>query len=177
MKLNIVERKINLNDSTKEKLENKLKKFEKFFKDDTITTATFKTQKDKVYLEVFINMGDMMIRAEAVDSDAKVAIDKIDDIIEGQFRKYKTKLEKKVKTNAYQDFFESFGDDLAEVEEKEFNVVKSKKIFVKPMNVDEAILQMNLIGHQFFVFLNSELNKNCIVYKRKDGNYGLIEVD
>lgn len=177
MKINIVERKINLTDSTKEKLENKLSKFDKFFKTDAEATATFKTQKDKVFLEVCISAGDMLIRAEADDPDAKSAIDKIDDIIVGQFRKYKTKLEKKIKTNAYEDNSELFGNYSLEDEETEFKVVKSKKFFVKPMSVDEAILQMNLIGHQFFVFTNSETEQTCIVYKRKDRNYGLIEVD
>lgn len=175
MKINIVERKINLNDSTKEKLYDKLSKFDKFFKEEAEATATFKTQKDTVYLEVCLSAGDMIIRAEADDPDAKSAIDKIDDIIVGQFRKYKTKLEKKVKNSGYEEIV-NYDNNFSE-EETEFKVVKSKKFFVKPMSVDEAILQMNLIGHQFFVFTNADTEQTCIVYKRKDRNYGLIEVD
>lgn len=176
MKLNIVERKVNLKDSTKEKLEKKLSKFEKFFKDEAEITATFRTQKDVIYLEVYISSGDISIRAESSDTDAKTAIDKVESIIDGQFRKYKTKLEKKVKGNVYTEFYNESSSGYDE-EENEFNVVKKKKFFIKPMSVDEAILQMNLIGHQFFVFINSETDETCIVYKRKDNNYGLIETD
>lgn len=174
MKIKIVERKVTLNDKTKEKLESKLKKFDKLLGESAEATATFNTQKDKIFLEIAIRSDDMIIRAESSDEDAKIAIDKIIDVLEGQFRKYKTKLERKIKTFTPDIYFES----PSEVEEeKEFKVVKSKKFFMKPMSVDEAILQMNLLGHEFFVFTNSETEKVNIVYKRKDQNYGLIEAD
>jgi len=116
----------------------------------------------------------MIIRAESSDPDAKTAIDKIIDVLEGQFRKYKTKLSRKIKTFNPDVYFE---EPSVIEEEAEFKVVKSKKFFMKPMSVDEAILQMNLLGHEFFVFTNSETEKINIVYKRKDSNYGLIETN
>lgn len=174
MKINIVERKVTLNDKTKEKLESKLLKFDKLLGASAEATATFNTQKDKIFLEIAIRSEDMIIRAESSDPDAKIAIDKIIDILEGQFRKYKTKLERKIKTFTPDIYFEN---QLEVEEEKEFKVVKSKKFFMKPMSVDEAILQMNLLGHEFFVFTNSDTEKINIVYKRKDSNYGLIETD
>ncbi len=174
MKINIVERKVTLNDTTKEKLESKLLKFDKLLGASAEATATFNTQKDKIFLEIAIRSDDMIIRAESSDPDAKIAIDKIIDVLEGQFRKYKTKIARKIKTFTPDVYFES----PSEVEEeKEFKVVKSKKFFMKPMSVDEAILQMNLLGHEFFVFINSDTEKVNIVYKRKDKNYGLIETD
>jgi len=174
MKINIVERKVTLNDKTREKLESKLLKFDKLLGESAEATATFNTQKDKIFLEIAIRSDDMIIRAESSDPDAKIAIDKIVDVLEGQFRKYKTKLSRRIKTFTPDAYFED-SPDVAE--EEEFKVVKSKKFFMKPMSVDEAILQMNLLGHEFFVFLNSETEKVNIVYKRKDKNYGLIETD
>ena len=174
MKINIVERKVTLNDTTKEKLESKLLKFDKLLGESAEATATFNTQKDKIFLEIAIRSEDMIIRAETSDPDAKIAIDKIIDILEGQFRKYKTKLARKIKTFTPDIYFDNQSEV---VEEQEFKVVKSKKFFMKPMSVDEAILQMNLLGHEFFVFTNSGTEKVNIVYKRKDQNYGLIETD
>ena len=174
MKINIVERKVTLNDTTKEKLESKLLKYDKLLGESAEATATFNTQKDKIFLEIAIRSDDMIIRAESSDPDAKIAIDKIIDVLDGQFRKYKTKLAKKIKTFTPDIYFEAISEA---DEEKEFKVVKSKKFFMKPMSVDEAILQMNLLGHEFFVFTNSDTEKTNIVYKRKDKNYGLIETD
>lgn len=174
MKINIVERKVTLNDTTKEKLESKLLKYDKLLGESAEATATFNTQKDKIFLEIAIRSEDMIIRAESSDPDAKVAIDKIIDVLDGQFRKYKTRLAKKIKTFTPDVYFETISEA---DEEKEFKVVKSKKFFMKPMSVDEAILQMNLLGHEFFVFTNSDTEKTNIVYKRKDKNYGLIETD
>ena len=160
MKINIVERKVTLNDTTKEKLESKLLKFDKLLGESAEATATFNTQKDKIFLEIAIRSEDMIIRAETSDPDAKIAIDKIIDILEGQFRKYKTKLARKIKTFTPDIYFDNQSEV---VEEQEFKVVKSKKFFMKPMSVDEAILQMNLLGHEFFVFTNSDTEKVNIV--------------
>lgn len=174
MKLNIKTFKMNLNDSTLERLNVKLSKFDKLMGEDASADVTFKTQRDRVYLEVAIYANGMIIRAESDDEDAKTAIDKIMGTIEGQFRKYKTKLEKKIKTADYSKY--NFENNVTEEEEKEFKVVKSKKFSIKPMSVDEAILQMNLLNHEFFVFTNADTDDVNIVYKRKDSNYGLIDV-
>jgi len=101
------------------------------------------------------------------------SIDKVVDIVERQIRRYKTRLEKRLREGAFKA--ENFTINNAIEEEKEFNLVKIKKFAIKPMPVEEAILQMNLLGHEFFVFINSETSKTNVVYKRKDGAYGLIE--
>ena len=175
MKLNVKTLKLNLNDSTIERLESKLAKFDRLMGENAEADVTFKTQKDRVFLEIAIRSAEMIIRAESDDEDAKAAIDKIVSVLEGQFRKYKTKIEKRNKSVDFSKFVVDSDFDVEE--EKEFNVVKSKKFSVKPMSVDEAILQMNLLNHEFFVFTNADTNEVNIVYKRKDKNYGLIEID
>ncbi len=176
MKINLTTKKVNLKDSTKEKLEKKLAKFDKILKDDATADVKFKMENDLIYLEIAISSGDMILRAQSFDEDAKTAIDKIISLLEGQLRKYKTKLQKKVKNSGYEEYFAETPDSDYE-EETEFNIVKTKKFSVKPMSVDEAILQMNLLGHEFYVFTNAEDDKINIVYKRKDKNYGLIETN
>ena len=101
-------------------------------------------------------------------------MDKIIDDMERQIRKNKTRLEKKLKKDAFVDMGVS---DVPVEEETEFNIIKTKTFTTKPMSNEEAILQMNLLGHTFFVYKNSETEKNSIVYKRKDGNYGIIEIN
>ena len=170
MKVQVVERKVNLKDTTKLYLDEKLAKFSKVFGDEATVTATFYSQKNRIFLEITIRLGDVILRSETDDTDARCAIDKAVEIIDGQMRKYKTRLQKKLK--------EAFVPDASEYdyEEPEFEVVKTKQIFIKPMLVEEAILQMKLLNHTFFVFKNAETQKECIVYCRKDGRYGLIEV-
>ena len=115
----------------------------------------------------------MIYRAEETDRDEFAAIDNVVDVIERQIRKNKTRLEKKLRETAFTAPAEI--DDAEE--ETEFKIVKTKKYAVKPMSPDEAILQMNLLGHEFFLFKNSNTDENNIVYKRHDGNYGLIETE
>ena len=114
----------------------------------------------------------MIFRAEVRDSDMYACIDRVIDVLERQIRKQKTRLEKKLNSGAF-DTLADFGNY---DEEPEFKIVKTKKYENKPMSVDEAILQMNLLGHEFYIFNNSETNDKEVVYKRKDGNYGLIEL-
>lgn len=171
MKVQIVERKVNLREETKAYLQEKLSKFNKVFEDDAKVTATFFAQKNRVYLEVTILSADVIVRAESDDTEARCAIDKAVEIIDGQMRKYKTRLSKRLK-EVYVPEFEEYEIE----EEPEFEIVKVKKIFVKPMSPEEAILQMKLLNHNFFVFENSETDTHCVVYCRKDGKYGLIEV-
>ncbi len=176
MKINLTTKKVTLKDSTIEKLEKKLSKFDKILKDDGLADVKFKMENDVIYLEIAISSGDMILRAQTSDKDAKTAIDKIISLLEGQLRKYKTKLQKKVKASGFDEYFAEMPNFSYE-EEKEFNIVKTKKFSVKPMSVDEAILQMNLLNHEFYVFENAEDGKIDIVYKRKDKNYGLIETN
>ncbi|MBQ2968311.1 MAG: ribosome-associated translation inhibitor RaiA [Clostridia bacterium] len=171
MKVQIVERKVNLKDATKAYLQEKLGKFEKVFGADASVTATFYAQKNRIFLEVTIRSGDVIIRAESDDTDARCAIDRAVGIVDGQMRKYKTKLAKKIKTAYVPEPLEY------EIEEDTvFDVVKKKQFYVKPMQAEEAVLQMKLLNHQFFVYKDAETEQTCIVYARKDGKYGVIEV-
>ena len=116
-----------------------------------------------------------MVRAEAQQDDIYQAIDKVVDVIERQIRKNKTKLEKRIKREAVSDNALLSGEIFSDEEEEEFKVIKTKRFAVKPMSVQEAILQMNLLGHSFFVFKNQDTDEVNVVYKRKDGNFAVIE--
>lgn len=172
MKITTTGRKINVTDGLKGYVEKKLSKLDKFFNEDTISQVTLSVQKDDHIIEVTIHHSGMIFRAEFKSSDMYAAIDSVVDILERQIRKQKTRLEKKLKKGAFESY--ELPDDL-EIEQ-EFNVVKRKKYDSKPMSVEEAILQMNLLGHDFYIFTDDISMDNSVVYRRKDGNYGLIEL-
>lgn len=169
MKITIIGRQMNVRDSLKELVENKLSKFDKFFDGESEATVTFSRKRDKENLEVTIVAASTIFRAEDEEESFQTALDRVIDSIERQIRKNKTRLEKRFRAGAFDEYF---GDDVTE-EEPEFKI-RTKTFSFKPMSVEEAILQMNLLGHQFFVFENSDSGDTCVVYTRKDGAYGLI---
>lgn len=176
MKFKIIGRKYDLTDKIKDYVEKKLGKLDKFFREESEARVVIGTIKDNDYIEATIYAGGMMYRAEASDKEILVAIDKIVDVIERQIRKNKTRLEKKIKRDATLDNMLISGAPYTGGEEtKEFEIVKTKRFTVKPMSIEEAILQMNLLGHSFFVFKNQETEEMNVVYKRKDGKYAVIE--
>ena len=176
MKFKIIGRRYDVTDKIRDYVEKKLGKLDKFFKDESEARVVIGTIKDNDYIEATINAAGMMYRAEASDKEILAAIDKIVDVIERQIRKNKTRLSKKIKRDATLDAKLISGATYTEGEEtKEFEVVKTKRFTVKPMSVEEAILQMNLLGHTFFVFKNQETDEMNVVYKRKDGKYAVIE--
>ncbi|MCX7715694.1 MAG: ribosome-associated translation inhibitor RaiA [Clostridia bacterium] len=176
MKFNIIGRKMELTDQIRDYATKKLSKLDKFFREESEARVVIGKIKDKQYMETTIYASGMMYRAEVTDDEVLAAIDKTVDIIERQIRKNKTKLEKKIKHDATADNILISGTDyVQEEEEAEFKVIKRKRFQVKPMSEEEAILQMNLLGHNFFVFLNTETDEMNVVYKRKDGNYAVIE--
>ena len=174
MTTNILLRKLTLNEEKKSMLVKKIDKLKKFFNDDAVADIVVSTQRDKIILEVTIRTKDMIYRAEQRDDDVYNAADEIVEAIERQIRKNKTRLAKKLRDGVKREF-EAIG--IEPEEEADIKIVKTKKHSVKPMSAEEAVLQMNLLGHSFFVFLNSETNSTDIVYRRKDGNYGLIETN
>lgn len=174
MKTTIVARKMDLTDGIKDYVEKKLSKLDKFFDDDSEAKITMSVEKNRKKIEATIYSRDTIYRVEAITSDMYVTMDKIIDDMERQIRKHKTRLEKRLKKGAFADLGIYNADD---DEEKEFKIIKTKSFTAKPMSSEEAILQMNLLGHSFFVFKNSETEQNNIVYKRKDGNYGIIEIN
>ena len=176
MKINIIGRKITVTDKIREYAEKKLGKMDKFFKDEPEARIVIGTIKDNEYVEASIYASGMIYRAEVIDVDVITAMDKIVDVIERQIRKNKTRLEKKIKREAVNDNILLSGEDYTEGEDvSEFKIVKKKRFAVKPMTAEEAVLQMNLLGHNFFVFKNAETEQMNVVYKRKDGNYAIIE--
>ncbi|MGE5614591.1 MAG: ribosome hibernation-promoting factor, HPF/YfiA family [Bacillota bacterium] len=160
-------------DSLKTRVAKKLGKLEKFFSSQTEAHVRMSVQRNKPILEVTIPADGVILRAEVSSDDMYSCIDKAEDILERQIRKHKTRLEKRLHTGVFKP--EYFNKDIDVEEETDFKVVKTKRFDVKPMPVEEAILQMNLLGHEFFVFSNAETNRVNVVYKRRDGNYGLIE--
>jgi len=173
MKFIVNGKNINVSDSLRERALKKLSKIEKFFKSDAECYLTFEIEKSRHILEVTIVSTGLVVRAEETTDDMYASIDKVIDKLERQIRKNKTKLGKRIKQESLVP--DNFQIDEKIEEENSFKIMKSKRFAIKPMNVQEAILQMNLLGHNFFVFSNGDTEEVNVVYKRKDGNYGLIE--
>lgn len=174
MKFNIIGKKITVNEKNSEYIKKKIGKLDKFFKQEPEARIVIGTVKDKEYIEATIYSEGIIFRAEVTDSDVFTATDKVIDLIERQIRKNKTKLEKRTRREAFDDARLLSGDDYAD-DEDEMKIVKKKRFHVKPMSAEEAVLQMNLLGHNFFVFKNQDTEEMNVVYKRKDGNYAIIE--
>lgn len=177
MKYNIIGRKVNLRDNFKERVYKKLGKFEKIYSEDAEAVVTVTVEKNRQTVEVTIRDNGMTYRAESTALEMNDALDQVVDILGGQIRKNKTKLSKKMRSDSFEQYFaeEEVSDDEIVLGNDDYTVVKTKSFSVKPLSVEEAILQMNLIGHEFFMFLNSNTNAINVVYKRKGGTYGLLE--
>lgn len=171
MKTNYILRKVALKDSSKDHIEKKITKLERFFSEDADVTLKFVLENNTVKAEITIKDKSMVYRAEDVQVDLTDAFDNAYDNIIRRIRKQKTKLEKKLRSTSFDEVFAPIEN---EVEEK-FEVIRSKEYYLQAISVDEAILQMNLIGHQFFIFENVDTSLISVVYKRNDGKYGLIE--
>lgn len=177
MKITISGKQIELTNALKARVEDKFSKLDRYFHKETEAFVTLSVQRELQTIEATIQSGHLILRAEEATDDLYVSIDMAVDTLERQLRKHKTRIEKKLK----KEYFEAarlneipYEEEIEE--EVEFKIVKTKKFEVKPMTEEEAILQMNLIGHQFFVFKNGETGESNVVYKRKDGNYGIIEL-
>jgi putative sigma-54 modulation protein len=164
-----------ITDGLRTAVEKSLNKIGRFFTKDTEARVVLSVQKNSQIAEVTIPFKGMLFRAEEVSNDMYVSIDSVAEKIERQIMKYKTKIKNSFANDSIRfDITQGYIGENGE-ETKEFEVVKTKKFFIKPMSVEEAILQMNLLGHNFFVFTNSDTEDFSVVYKRKDGKYGLIE--
>jgi putative sigma-54 modulation protein len=170
MKITIVSRQITVFDEWKALAEKKLQKLEKFFDEEsTNATVTFSKHKNKFTVEITIFSAGTVFRCESTENDFRDAIDRAVDVIERQIRRNKTRLEKRLRTAAFVEL-----PPMEDVEEEPEFTIRRKSFPVRPMSPEEAILQMNLLGHQFFVFNDDQTGKTCVVYVRKDGDYGLI---
>ena len=172
MKFTIRGKKLKVTDAIKAYVEEKIGRLDKYFEnpDEISTNVLMRLSGNNQVVEVTINTHGLILRGEEANKDLYASIDLVTDKIERQIRKNKTKIHKKSSKETIRDFKEF------ETEEKEssIEVVKRKKIEMKPMSEEEAILQMELIDHDFFVYKDANTNETNVVYKRKDGNYGLI---
>lgn len=172
MKITVSGKQMTVRQSLKDLTEKKLAKFNRFFGDDAEVIVVYSCRHDLQYIEITIQYGGTFFRSEEGAESFQNAIDEAVESLERQIRKNKTRLEKRLRTGA----FNVTPDDTDEEEEGEFRI-RTKTFPIKPMSVEEAILQMNLLEHQFFMFRDAETGEPCVVYRRKDGDYGLIIAD
>ncbi|MDY4813930.1 MAG: ribosome-associated translation inhibitor RaiA [Ruminococcus sp.] len=172
MKITYTARKVNLKDNFKELCEKKLSKFNKIFSEDATASVVVTLYKNRQTVEVTIKDNGVVCRAEDTQDEMNDALDKVVDIIARQMRKNKTRLSRRLRDNTA-DFTAILPDEDIE-DEEEFDI-RYKTIPVKPISVEEAILQMNMLNHDFFVFINADTNETNVVYKRKGDTYGLLE--
>ena len=179
LKFNIRGENIEVTPAIREYVEAKVEKVERYFNEDVNATANvnLKVYNDKqTKVEVTIPMKNVTLRAEERNNDMYAAVDLIVDKLERQIRKHKTKVNRKFRDREGAGvYFAAVAKNGAEVEEEEYQVVRTKQFDLKPMDQEEAILQMNMLGHDFYIFTDAESDATNIVYKRKDGKYGLIE--
>ncbi len=175
MKLNIRGSKIEITDAIKSYLEGKVQKLDKYFENPEEINANIvvKTKGIDQTVEITIPIKKAILRVEESNKDLYSSIDLAVDKLERQIRKNKTKIKQKNNREKF-DLFIDF--EVEEMEESPETIVKRKSIDMKPMSEEEAILQMDLLGHEFFIFKDSDTDTNAVLYKRKDGNYGIIEM-
>ena len=174
MNINIVGRQVNVTEDMKELVSKKLAKFDRFFPRGADANVTFRKVRDNERVELTISVGGTLFRAEESAEEFRTALVRCVDTIEGQLRKNKTRLEKRMKSSfAAAEAAIAAAGESAPSEEGDFDV-RTKSFALKPMTTEEAILQMNLLGHTFFVYEDADTAETCVAYKRVGGGYGLI---
>ena len=172
MKFIILGKNIDVTEGLRMAVEDKIGKLEKYFTPETEVHVTLSVEKERQKIEVTIPVKGNIIPSEQVSNDMYVSIDLVEEIIERQLKKYKNKL-----TNQKQaaNFFKQDYIEKDYMDEEEIKIIRTKKFDIKPMYPEDACIQMELLGHNFFVFCNAETDQVNVVYKRKGGTYGLIE--
>ena len=172
MKYIISGKNIEVTEGLKSAVYEKLDRLEKYFNEDTEVQVTFSVEKDRQKMEVTIPIKGNIIRAEQVSDDMYVSIDLVTEVIERQISRHKKKLVDQTQSAAF--FQKTFiEEDIPD--DDEIKIIRTKKFAIKPMDPEEACFQMDMLGHSFFVFRNSETDEVNVVYKRKGNTYGLIE--
>ena len=174
MRITITGRNIDLTEGIKEAVEDKLSKLEKYFKPDTDVYVTLSVEKERQKIEVTIPTKGHVIRSEQVSNDMYVSIDLVEEVIERQLKKYRTRITSK-KLAAAESFKQEFIEADIEEDDEDVKIVRTKRFGMKPMYPEDACIQMELTGHDFFVFRNAETDEVNVVYKRKANTYGIIE--
>ena len=172
MRFVITGRNIDVTEGLRNAVQEKIGKLERYFTPNTEVIVTLSVEKERQKIEVTIPVKGNIIRSEQVSSDMYVSIDLVEEIIERQLKKYKNKIIDK------QQARDSFSSEFIEKdyeEDDEVKIIRTKKFGIKPMDPEEACVQMELLGHNFYVFCNSETDEVNVVYKRKGNTYGLIE--
>ncbi len=173
MKINITGRNIELTEGLKGAVEDKLSKLDKYFTEDTQANVTLSVEKDRQKIEVTIPVKGNIIRSEQVSNDMYVSIDLVEEVIANQMKKYRNKLISKQQEPG--EFFTDEYIDSASDDEEEVSIIRTKRFGVKPMYPEDACVQMELLGHNFYMFRNAETDEVNVVYKRRGNTYGLIE--
>lgn len=173
MKVIITSKNFNASDHLKETIETKMEKLGKYFSKEIVANVTLVMEKGRQKIEATINAKGTIFRAEELTSDAYDGVDRVVEKLSSQMSRFKTKLVRK--HNDHKEFYFENMPEATFAETEEMAVVRKKKFDVVPMTVDEAIMQMELVGHSFYIFLNVETDTISVVYKRKDESYGLLE--
>ena len=171
MKITVIGRQMNVYDDMKLLIEKKLQKFDKFFSGNGDATATLSCKHNQKYIEITISAGGTLFRSEVGADNFRDALDTAVSNIERQIRKNKTRLARKLREGI---FVPPPVEEFDDIEADEGEIIRTKTYSTKPMSPEEAILQMNLLGHQFFVFTDDQSGAVCVVYARRDGTYGLM---
>ena len=177
MRFTFTEKRIEIDDALKAYAEKKISKLDRFFKNESDAYVTFSAERHRFIAEVTIESNGMFYRVTESTGDMYASIDSAVASIERQIRKNKTRLEKKLREGAFERETKPVAYDPAmDEEEKDFEIIRKKTFSMKPMSAEEAILQMNLLGHEFYAFKNTDAEGAfAVVYKRKNGGYGIIE--
>lgn len=179
MRYNFVGKNTTVTDALKEKITTKINRLERLFPENTSITVTLSVVKQDQKIEVTVKLPKRVLRAEVTSDDMYASIDEVVDKLEKQMVKYKSRLRAKSRRDSsFNDELKSvLLDETIEESEDEIKIDKTKKFEIKPMDVEEAVLEMELIAHNFFVYRDAKTNAVNVVYKRKDGTYGLIDPD
>jgi putative sigma-54 modulation protein len=177
MKVAITGRKVNLRDNFKELAAKKLSRFDRIFDENAQAKVVVTLEKNRQTVEITIRSCGMIYRAEATAPEMNDALDQVIAALGSQIRRNKARLDKQIHSQALDQYIQEFPDGADEAAQEEYRVERTKHFAVKPMSVEEAILQMNLLEHQFFMFRNQESGEINVVYKRKGQSYGLLEPD
>ena len=174
MRITITGKNIEITEGLRSAVEERLSKLDRYFTGETEVLATLSVEKERKKIEVTIPLKHKILRSEQVSNDMYVSIDLVEEVLERQLKKYKNKIIDKKQGGG-----DIFRDEFVEkdYEDEEVDIIRTKKFEAKPMYPEDACVQMELLGHEFFIFMNAENERVCAVYKRKDGKYGMLEPD
>ena len=177
MRISITGKNLEISDYLRDLVEKKVGKLDRYFPQDAEAQVTLSVEKNRHIVEVTIPFDGGVIRGEEVTGDMYASIDNVLDKLEKQIIRHRTRLEKSLRTGAFKYDEPLFGGSYEEIEEdgEGPRIVRVKRFNIKPMSEEEAMMQIEMVGHSFYVFINSDTNAMNVLYKRKDGNYGLIE--